>query len=137
MLYERLGAQRPPSERQKLDRWLLPLRNGVGDQVVAATWAEGRALEFEDAVALALGTDEVETSQPVAPVSDAASAKLTAREREVARLLARGLTNRQIAERLVITERTVAAHVEHLLNKLGFASRHQVGVWAADHGLLS
>jgi non-specific serine/threonine protein kinase len=62
---------------------------------------------------------------------------LTAREREVAALLAHGLTNRQIAEQLVVTERTVAAHVEHLLNKLGFASRHQVGAWAADHGLLN
>ncbi len=46
-----------------------------------------------------------------------------------------GLTNRQIAERLVITERTVAAHIEHILNKLGFASRHQVATWAVEHNL--
>jgi len=56
---------------------------------------------------------------------------LTARKQEVAALLVDGLTNRQIAERLVVTERTVATHVEYLLNKLGFASRHQVGAWAA------
>ena len=62
---------------------------------------------------------------------------LTAREQEVAALLARGLTNRQIAEQLVVTERTVAAHVEHVLDKLGFASRHQAGAWAAEHGLLT
>lgn len=66
----------------------------------------------------------------------APAAQLTAREREVAALVARGLTNRQIAEDLVISERTVAAHLEHILTKLDFASRTQVGVWAAEHGLL-
>ena len=55
---------------------------------------------------------------------------------EVATLIARGLTNRQIAEELVVTERTVAAHVEHILNKLDFASRTQIGVWAAEQRLL-
>ena len=60
---------------------------------------------------------------------------LSPRERQVAALLANGLTNRQIAERLVVSQRTVAAHIEHILEKLGFASRHQVGVWAAEHGL--
>jgi DNA-binding NarL/FixJ family response regulator len=54
----------------------------------------------------------------------------------VAALLAHGLTNRQIAEQLVIAERTVASYIEHILNKLGFASRHQVGAWATEHGLL-
>jgi non-specific serine/threonine protein kinase len=61
---------------------------------------------------------------------------LTLREREVAALVAHGRSNRQIAEALVITERTVAAHVEHILNKLGFSSRTEIGVWAAEHGLV-
>ena len=56
-------------------------------------------------------------------------------KQQVAALLADGLTNRQIAERLVVTERTVAAHIEHILDKLGFASRHQVATWAAENGL--
>jgi DNA-binding NarL/FixJ family response regulator len=55
----------------------------------------------------------------------------------VAALVAEGLTNGQIAEELVITQRTVAAHIEHILNKLGFASRTQVGVWAAEHRLIA
>ena len=46
-----------------------------------------------------------------------------------------GLINREIAERLVITQRTVAAHVEHILEKLGFRSRLQIGLWAAHHAL--
>jgi predicted ATPase len=45
------------------------------------------------------------------------------------------LTNRQIAERLEVTERTVAAHIEHILDRLGFASRHQVAPWATENGL--
>jgi DNA-binding NarL/FixJ family response regulator len=64
-------------------------------------------------------------------------AVLSPREQEVATLLARGLSNRQIAEQLVVTERTVAAHVEHILDKLALASRHQVAAWAAEHGLFT
>jgi len=55
----------------------------------------------------------------------------------VAELVARGLTNRQIADRLVVTERTAAAHVEHILDKLGVASRAQIAVWASERGLLT
>jgi non-specific serine/threonine protein kinase len=57
------------------------------------------------------------------------------REREVAAQVARGLTDRQLAARLVITERTAATHIEHILGKLGLTSRVQIGVWAAAHGL--
>jgi class 3 adenylate cyclase/HAMP domain-containing protein len=67
----------------------------------------------------------------------AADRRLSAREAEVAAVIARGLTNRQIAEELLITERTVAAHIEHILTKLDFASRTQIGVWAAERGLLA
>jgi D-xylose transport system permease protein len=75
---------------------------------------------------------------PVAPsVEDLAHGPglLTPREREVAGLIAQGLTNRQIAEALMISERTAGAHVEHMLSKLTFRSRAQVAVWAAEHGL--
>ena len=62
---------------------------------------------------------------------------LTPREREVAALLARGLTNREIASELVISEGTAANHVERILNKLGLHSRAQVATWAIEHGLTS
>jgi DNA-binding NarL/FixJ family response regulator len=55
--------------------------------------------------------------------------RLTARELEVAELIARGLTNRQIAGELVITPWTAASHVVHILRKLGFRSRAQVADW--------
>ncbi len=57
---------------------------------------------------------------------------LTAREREVARLIGGGLTNRQIASTLSISERTVGAHVQNILNKLGVANRAQIAVWSAS-----
>ena len=61
---------------------------------------------------------------------------LTPRQQEVAGLVAGGLTNAQIAERLVLTPGTAANHVEHILRTLGFRSRTQVAVWAAERGLL-
>jgi DNA-binding CsgD family transcriptional regulator len=56
---------------------------------------------------------------------------LTSRELEIATLVAEGLTNRQIADRLVISERTAQNHVQHILIKLGFASRSQIAAWIA------
>jgi len=60
---------------------------------------------------------------------------LTRREREVAGLMARGLTNRQIATELVITGGTVGVHAEHILRKLGFHSRVEVATWVTEQGL--
>jgi DNA-binding NarL/FixJ family response regulator len=56
---------------------------------------------------------------------------LTPREREVAAMIARGLTNRGIADELVISQATVARHVANILTKLGFSSRAQVAAWMA------
>jgi DNA-binding NarL/FixJ family response regulator len=64
------------------------------------------------------------------------AAVLTPREQEVAELIARGLTNRQIAAELIVAERTVDAHVYNMLSKLGFRSRAQVAGWAVGQGLL-
>lgn len=55
---------------------------------------------------------------------------LTEREREVADLLAQAMSNRDIADRLVLSERTVESHVRNILTKLGFTSRTQVAAWA-------
>jgi DNA-binding NarL/FixJ family response regulator len=57
---------------------------------------------------------------------------LTAREREVAGLVARGMTNKDIASRLVVSKRTVDAHLEHILGKLGYSSRREVAVLASQ-----
>jgi DNA-binding CsgD family transcriptional regulator len=60
---------------------------------------------------------------------------LTPREREVARLLAEGLSNSQLAERLYISPRTAAVHVSNILSKLGMSSRTEVAAWAVRDGL--
>jgi DNA-binding NarL/FixJ family response regulator len=62
-------------------------------------------------------------------------APLTAREREGAAMVAQGLSNRQIAEALVVSRSTANVHVHNILGKLGFGSRTQVAVWAAERGL--
>jgi DNA-binding CsgD family transcriptional regulator len=68
--------------------------------------------------------------------SDGASAgPLSPGERQVAALIARGLTDRQIAERLVITEGTAGVHVGHILNKLGLHARREIASWAVERGI--
>jgi len=60
---------------------------------------------------------------------------LTDREREVLEQIARGLTNREIAEKMVISEKTVKTHVSNLLDKLGLEDRTRAAIWALKHGL--
>jgi non-specific serine/threonine protein kinase len=58
---------------------------------------------------------------------------LTRREREVADLVAQGMSNREIAAKLVVSPRTAEAHIEHILLKLDFTSRAQIAAWVAEH----
>ena len=62
---------------------------------------------------------------------------LSAREREVAALVAQGKSNREIAARLVVSERTAEAHVSNILGKLGFTTRAQIAAWAVEKGLIA
>jgi DNA-binding CsgD family transcriptional regulator len=62
---------------------------------------------------------------------------LTRRERQVAAVVARGLTNQEIADELVVSIKTIEAHVTRILSKLGFSSRVQIAAWAVDKGLAS
>uniref|UniRef100_UPI00138F385F response regulator transcription factor n=1 Tax=Nocardia arizonensis TaxID=1141647 RepID=UPI00138F385F len=70
-------------------------------------------------------------TQRVAP-TDHRAAILTKRERQVAELVAEGLTNRAIAARLKVAQHTAQGHVEHILTKLGFTSRAQIAAWATE-----
>ena len=71
---------------------------------------------------------------PAEPVRAGVAIELSKREREVAQLVARGLSNREIAGRLYLSERTIDNHVHHILDKLGFDSRVQVATWLARNG---
>jgi non-specific serine/threonine protein kinase len=134
---EQVGAPLSPMGRAMLDRWLVPLGQVLGMETTRLAWETGRRMAIEQALDQALSATEAPVARSSSPPTRSAEqvAGLSPREREVAALLALGLSNRQIAERLVVTERTVGAHVEHILDKLGFASRHQVGAWADERGL--
>jgi predicted ATPase/DNA-binding CsgD family transcriptional regulator len=139
-LREATGDPLPPTWQRMLEHWLAISRAALSAAAAAAAWKIGHAMPLEEAIGYA--REPIETTldtaiAPAEPATTSAPDRLTRREREVAALVAEGLTNGQIAGRLVITQRTVAAHIEHILNKLGFASRTQVGVWAAEHHLIA
>jgi len=98
------------------------LRARLGDRVLEAELNHGRAMPFDDGIAYALE----ERPAPPPAVPEQGKLPLTPREHEVALLVAKGLSNRDIASQLVISQRTAEAHVEHILTKLGFNSRTQV-----------
>jgi DNA-binding NarL/FixJ family response regulator len=92
---------------------------------------------LDQAVSLALGRDadtapDLSSAAAQQP-SVSAPGGLTRREAEIAMLLAEGLSNRQIAERLVISQRTAETHVNNILGKLGLTSRTGVARWVAEH----
>jgi predicted ATPase/DNA-binding SARP family transcriptional activator/DNA-binding CsgD family transcriptional regulator len=101
---------------------LASARSSLDKRTWAAAWTEGRAMTPRQAIEYALSSEE-ESSPRVAPESRRTSDVLTYREREVANLIGRGSTNRQIADKLDITERTVETHVSRVLRKLGLRSR--------------
>jgi predicted ATPase/DNA-binding CsgD family transcriptional regulator len=107
------------------ERWLDEARSALGARRFEAGWASGRAMRLDEAVAYALG----KTAPPAPAPAAAGPAALTPREREVAGLVAQGLTTREIAERLVIAPGTAALHVEHIRAKLGFHTRAQIAAW--------
>jgi non-specific serine/threonine protein kinase len=129
VLRETLGHHRSPADQAYHDERVASTRAALGDAAFDAALAEGQAMTLEQAIEYAL--DSTERTPSRAPVADL----LTSREREVAALVAYGLTNRQIAAKLVVTERTAETHVQNILNKLGFTSRSRVAAWAVEQGL--
>ncbi|MFF2114309.1 protein kinase domain-containing protein [Rhodococcus koreensis] len=102
-------------------------RQSLGERAFLDAQHKGAALTFTEAVAYAIG----EQPHPTTPTSDDAP-HLTTRERQVSELVAQGLTNKAIANTLVISPRTAQGHVEHILTKLGFTSRAQIAAWVAE-----
>jgi DNA-binding NarL/FixJ family response regulator len=105
------------------------LKDADADEVAEAIrFALAGQMHLDPSVARLLA-DSVRRPRP-------ASADLTPREREVLGLVAQGASNRQIAETLVVSERTARTHVSAILGKLGLASRTQAALWAVREGLL-
>jgi non-specific serine/threonine protein kinase len=102
-------------------------RQALGEAAFRAAYHRGLELPAEDVLAYALQQPSKKPPAPAVP----AGAPLTARELQVARLIAGGRSNKEIAAELVISQRTAENHVEHILTKLGFTSRAQVAAWVA------
>lgn len=139
-LREILSLLRAPQERIAQQKLVTTLQKQLGEIKFAAAWAAGRELSA-DQVAEA-GLDLL--AQAIAPQPLAAHAAsvpsaanpLSEREREVLQLVAEGLSNQQIADRLFITERTARFHVTSIFNKLGADNRVQAVTLASQRGLL-
>jgi non-specific serine/threonine protein kinase len=116
------GQQLEDARNQALQRLGT---NGRGE----AAFKEGRTMTTAEALEYALGgerpAEEMPTDQGL----------LSRREREVVAMVASGMTNKEIARRLFIAERTAEGHVERIRNKLGVRSRTEVATWAVEHRL--
>ncbi len=109
----------------------------LGAAKYAELHAAGATRPIAQIAALAVAGADVLPEPPDPAAADEVSGwegseGLTAREREIAVLVARGLSNRDIAARLVISKRTVDAHVNHIFAKLGLSSRVQLTIWLRD-----
>ena len=104
------------------------LKDADADQVAAAIRAAAAGQCHLDPAVARILTDSLRAPRPAIDT-------LTARERDVLGQIADGVTNRQIASRLGISERTARTHVSSILAKLGLASRTQAALWALQHGL--
>src|ERR1700674_225649 len=114
----------------QLDAACEKARNRLGTKGRGeAAWKQGQAMTTGEALNYALHPDGSVEDTPV----DAGP--LSRREREVATMVASGMTNKEIAQRLFIAERTAEGHLERIRNKLGVRSRTEVATWAVAHGL--
>ncbi|MFI6499083.1 LuxR C-terminal-related transcriptional regulator [Nonomuraea typhae] len=122
----------------KVDELLSAARAQLGEGRTTALWSRGRSRPAFEVATLVL---EGRRTEPAAvgpvQVEPPPAALLTIREREIAGLLTRGLSNKAIAGELVISPATVARHIANIMEKLGYTSRAQIAVWAAEHGVPS
>jgi predicted ATPase/class 3 adenylate cyclase/DNA-binding CsgD family transcriptional regulator len=118
-----------PFRAGQLDAACQQARQRLGKSRGDAAWSEGATLGTEEAIDYALG------AQTAAAQPTVGAGPLSAREAEVAAMVALGMTNKEIAQRLFIAERTAEGHVERIRNKLGVRSRTEVATWAVAHGL--
>lgn len=135
-----------PIGQHEYEQVAATARATLGESAWAGAWAAGRALAWEDALAYAL-TADVPLLDPAAPSPPPPPAPpatphpagypegLSEREVEVLRLVATGLTNAQVAERLIVSLPTVNAHLRSIYSKLGVNTRSAATRFAIEHGL--
>jgi predicted ATPase/DNA-binding NarL/FixJ family response regulator len=121
----------PPALGVHHDAALRAAREALPESAATAAFAKGNAMSPAEAIRFALG--EASPPAPGSAATHAVTARehLTRRERDVAVLVARGMSNSQIAATLVISARTVETHVQHIMDKLGVSTRAQIAAWSA------
>jgi predicted ATPase/DNA-binding CsgD family transcriptional regulator len=120
-------------ERALREPYLTAARSRMDQASWESAFAAGQAMVFEEAAEYAL-SKEADPDRPTFPASEAPSdgqlpVTLTSREQEVAVLVAQGLSNRQIASYLTLSEHTIATHIRNILKKLGLHSRTQIAAY--------
>jgi predicted ATPase/DNA-binding CsgD family transcriptional regulator len=141
-LRDTIGTPLPPALRMIYERMMVTVRDKLGEEVFQVALAEGRTMTPEQALAVQGSVTFLQplasgpTAAPSVRLPPSSPAGLTAREVEVLRLLAQGLTSAQIAERLVIGVVTVNFHVRSIYSKLGVTSRAAATRYALEHNLV-
>jgi ATP/maltotriose-dependent transcriptional regulator MalT len=138
-LRETIGKPLPPVERATYEQSVAVARKHMGNQAFSAAWTQGRTMTHEQVLAV---KDSMYLSQfqvvvqSTRTITRLSFEDLTAREMQVLRLLAQGLTSVMMAEQLVISLATINAHVRSIYRKLGVSSRSAATRYAIDHHLL-
>jgi DNA-binding NarL/FixJ family response regulator len=140
-LREAGGVPIRPFLRADYERMVAATRTQLGKEAFATAWAEGRTMTLEQ-VLVTLERVAMIPSNPARALSTSpakavpSSADLTAREVEVLRLVAQGLTDAQVAQHLVVSPRTVNWHLNGIYSKLGVSSRSAATRYAIEHHLI-
>jgi predicted ATPase/DNA-binding NarL/FixJ family response regulator len=109
------------------------IRRALGETTFDTLRGQSTGMDVDRALAYALEETAQGDLAETAGSGNGERSPLTRRETEVARLVGRGLSNKDIAAELVISRRTAEGHIEHILDKLGFGSRAQIAVWINEH----
>src|SRR6266567_4631695 len=136
-LRDSLGAPLPAVYRADYERSVAAAQAQLGEQAFAVVWAEGRGMTWEQALAARGPVTIPRETHPAPPAKSPATYPdgLTAREVEVLRLLAQGLTDAQIAAQLIISPRTVNTHLKAIYGKIQVSSRSAATRYALEQHL--
>ncbi|HEV2121938.1 MAG TPA: tetratricopeptide repeat protein, partial [Chloroflexota bacterium] len=133
-----MGICVPPMDRARHERMKTGARDVLGHAAFTAAWAAGQALTLEQAVAeaLAFEASSIESRAQAAQNATSLSKGISPRELEVLGLLVEGNSDREIAEQLFVSRRTVTTHTGSLFSKLGVTNRVQAATVAIRLGLI-
>ena len=128
-----IGSVIDPADQGDYNRLISGLRSALGEDAFASLWVDGKSMQLQEIIDCALLESAASTETTRAEKEKFSG--LTAREREVAALIAQGKSNREIAEAMTVGVKTIETYVTRILNKLNFESRVQIATWAVEKGM--